>query len=837
MSDNSSLSTPVHSESSDWDSGRPVSSESSGEERVDTSGHDSRADPAQDRCDGSSIDPAKYPQMTVSQRLDAQLAILRRQRAGRGQLEFPFGESDEDIPGWARRRPFRRRQTDDDREQLEELLRADPANPVTLQEQTGVLSEYLQRPEIQREVARRFQDFLIHYTGADGEPFYLNRFRQMGAQNLTSLEVSYQHFVLMSPIIGVWLGDAPGHILSILGEAAYELIQQEPLFPEFARIAPEIHVRITDLPIIDNIRDLRQAHLNVLVRTRGVVTKATPVFPQFQIIRWECRKCGASVGPFAATDETPQPPSFCPTCNARNRFRIDSANTLYRNYQRITIQEPPGSVPAGRLPRTKDVVLLADLTDSCRPGDLVEITGIYKHIQEVRRHGFPVFRTMIEANHVSRNGDAFAAIAITEEEKRQILELSRQPNVAKLIFDSIAPSIFGHDDIKAAIALTLFGGRRKDIKERHCVRGDINILLLGDPGTAKSQFLKYAERIAPRAVFTTGKGASAVGLTAAVHKDPVTGEWTLEGGALVLADGGVCLIDEFDKMSEKDRTSIHEAMEQQSISISKAGIVTTLLARCSIVAACNPIHGRYEGSLSFIQNSGLSEPILSRFDLICVVRDIVDPIMDARLAEAVIRAHQGIPPKTGLGEAFLRKYIAYARQKCMPRLSDIDHKKIVQIYQELRTESANTGGSPICVRHLESIIRFSEAHARLHLRSTVIDVDVNFAIAMVLESFVSTQKYADKKNLTRKFSKYLNYGEDRNDLLLHIAHTMVRERREFIELRRDPTAEFDRDLRIRKADFEARAQGHDVQAFHEFYECPKFKADFVHDDENLICRI
>jgi hypothetical protein len=216
MSDDSSLSTPVHSESSDSDSGPPVSSESSDEEPDDTLGFDYRPHREPDRCDGPSIHPAEYAQMTVSQRLDAELAILRRQRAGRGPLEFAFGESGEDIPGSARWRPFEPRQSDDDREQLEELLRADPANPVTLQGQTGVLSDYLQRPEIRRRVALRFQDFLIYYTGADGEPFYLNRFRQMGALNLTSLEVSYQHFVLMSPIIGVWLGDAPGHILSIL---------------------------------------------------------------------------------------------------------------------------------------------------------------------------------------------------------------------------------------------------------------------------------------------------------------------------------------------------------------------------------------------------------------------------------------------------------------------------------------------------------------------------------------------------------------------------------------------------------------------------------------------
>jgi DNA replication licensing factor MCM2 len=342
---------------------------------------------------------------------------------------------------------------------------------------------------------------------------------------------------------------------------------------------------------------------------------------------------------------------------------------------------------------------------------------------EVRRQGFPVFATMIEANHISRSFDQFSIGTPTEEEKRTITELSQRPDIAKFIFDSIAPSIFSHNNIKAAIALALFGGRRKDLAGRHCVRGDINVLLLGDPATAKSQFLICAEGIAPRAVFTTGKGASAVGLTAAVHKDQATGEWTLEGGALVLADGGVCLIDEFDKMSEKDRTSIHEATEQQSISISKAGIVTSLLARCSVIAACNPVHGRYDGSLSFGHNAGLSDPILSRFDVLCVVRDIVDPITDARLVNAVIEAHRRRPLEKVLDEEILRKYIACARTWCNPKLTEADNRKIVSVYAELRKESQGGGGSPITVRHLESIIRLAETHARPHLRSSVEERD------------------------------------------------------------------------------------------------------------------
>jgi DNA replication licensing factor MCM2 len=295
--------------------------------------------------------------------------------------------------------------------------------------------------------------------------------------------------------------------------------------------------------------------------------------------------------------------------------------------------------------------------------------------------------------------------------------------------DSIAPSIYGHEDIKTAVALSLFGGVPKDIGGKHSIRGDINVLLLGDPGTAKSQILKYVEKTAHRAVFTTGQGASAVGLTASVHKDPVTSEWTLEGGALVLADKGTCLIDEFDKMNDQDRTSIHEAMEQQSISISKAGIVTSLQARCSIIAAANPLGGRYNATVPFSQNVQLTEPILSRFDVLCVVKDTVDPEIDEYLARFVVGSHlrshpnfdgqrdsANLPPdirdnnnKNPIEQALFRKYIKYARERCRPQLASMDRDMVAELFVDLRRESMKTGSFPVTVRHLEAIIRLAEA--------------------------------------------------------------------------------------------------------------------------------
>lgn len=839
MSDSSPYSTPNHSEDEQGtrhrvrttNLGNNLESEPDGEDLIENAENDYRAIPQLDTYEQAGLDQDDYESMTAEERLNAELEIRRRNALSRGALDLDW-DSDDEMAILDRRNRLRRQRTED-ADPIGELLQTDTENPIILQEVTGPLKDYLERPEIRKEIARRFNNFLINFKGPDDEPIYLNKIKQMAAQNLESLEVSYPDISAHTPIIGIWLGDAPSQILEILNDAAYLLITNQALFPEFTRIASEIHVRITDLPIIDRIRDLRQMHLNGLIRTRGVVTKRTSVLPQLRLIKWKC-KCGETIGPFPVSEEKPTPPTFCPNCDGKSGFIIDSSSTIYRNFQRLSVQEPPGDVDAGRLPRTKEVILLGDLTDICRPGEEIEITGIYKHVLEVRRSGPPVFNTMIEANHIRKSGDSFSAVSITEEEKRLIIEKSRDPNIREIVFDSIAPSIFGHRDIKAAIALSLFGGTRKVVKGRHTLRGDINVLIMGDPGTAKSQFLKYSESIAPRAVFTTGKGASAVGLTASVHKDPTSHEWTLEGGALVLADGGVCLIDEFDKMTDKDRVSIHEAMEQQTISISKAGINAELQARCSVIAACNPIRGRYDASLSFLQNSGLTDPILSRFDVLLVVRDIPDIIYDTRLAEAVVKSHQGEDMTQSddlLPQPLLRKYIAYARQNCHPCIVDIDDQKLASLYTSLRSESGREGGL-IGIRHFESIIRLAEAHARLHLRNNVLDQDINLAISLILDSFISTQKYSNKKELEKRFSKYLVHGRDRVDLLMHVAHSMVRERLAFARIRR---ATIEEKVRIKKSDFEARARDIGVTDFSVFYKAQRFLNEFKDEGSEIVC--
>merc|ERR1711915_509548 len=371
--------------------------------------------------------------------------------------------------------------------------------------------------------------------------------------------------------------------------------------------------------------------------------------------------------------------------------------------------------------------------------------------------------------------------------------------------------------------------------------------LCGDPGCAKSQFLKYMQKIAPRAVFSTGQGASAVGLTAYVQRSQLTKEWTLEAGALVLADKGVCLIDEFDKMNDQDRTSIHEAMEQQTISISKAGIVTSLQARCAVVAAANPIGGRYDSSMTFSENVDLTEPILSRFDILCVVKDTVDPVGDEHLARFVVASHMVSHPKSDqsdidnmkkteealastsnlagvekIPQELLRKYVLYAREKIHPKLHQMDQEKVAKMYSELRRESMATGSIPITVRHIESMIRIAEAHAKMHLREFVSEDDVNMAMRVMLESFIDTQKYSVMKTMKRNFSRYLSYKRDNNELLPFVLRGLASETATYMRNRYGTEQEV---VEVNEKDLAEKARQINITNLQPFFNSEMFKSN------------
>ncbi|KAL8931881.1 MAG: hypothetical protein Q9211_006669 [Gyalolechia sp. 1 TL-2023] len=736
-----------------------------------------------DEGDYEELDAATRRQLEARlNKRDRELARRRRMPAAFLQDEDDEGELD------LTRQPRRRRHHYDEDQEDEEMadnIMEEELSLETLQDvKASSLTDWVALPAVYRTIFREFKSFLTEYTDDHGTSVYGTRVRTLGEVNAESLEVSYDHLSASKAILAYFLANAPAEVLKIFDQVAMDVTLLH--YPDYERIHSEIHVRISDLPVHYTLRQLRQTHLNCLVRVSGVVTRRTGVFPQLKYVKFDCTKCGVTLGPFQQESNVEVKISYCQNCQSRGPFSLNSEKTVYRNYQKLTLQESPGAVPAGRLPRHREVILLWDLIDSAKPGEEIEVTGIYRNSYDAQlnnRNGFPVFATILEANHVVKSHDQLAGFRLTEEDEREIRALSRDPRIVDKIIASMAPSIYGHTDIKTAVALSLFGGVSKEAQGKLNIRGDINILLLGDPGTAKSQVLKYVEKTAHRAVFATGQGASAVGLTASVRRDPITAEWTLEGGALVLADRGTCLIDEFDKMNDQDRTSIHEAMEQQTISISKAGIVTTLHARCAIIAAANPIGGRYNSTIPFSQNVELTEPILSRFDILCVVRDTVDPAEDERLAQFVVASHgrahpsatatdgnqermqmdqprsanDGEPRQEGeIPQELLRKYIMYARERCRPKLYQIDQDKVARLFSDMRRESLATGAFPITIRHLEAIMRISEAFCKMRLSDYCTSQDVDRAIAVTVDSFVGAQKVSCKKALSRAFAKYRN---------------------------------------------------------------------------------
>jgi len=468
--------------------------------------------------------------------------------------------------------------------------------------------------------------------------------------------------------------------------------------------------------------------------------------------------------------------SVYPTKDKQNNpLETEYGLSEYKDHQTVVLQEMPERAPMGQLPRSVDMMLDHDLVDRIKPGDRIQVVGVYKALPvassgQSSTSGY--FKTVILVNNIQILGREMSNLTFAPSDIREIRSLGRRPNILEILGRSIAPSIHGHDSIKKALVLQLLSGCEKNLDNGTHLRGDINILMVGDPSTAKSQLLRAAMKIAPLAISTTGKGSTGVGLTAAVISDPDTRERRLEAGAMVLADRGIVCIDEFDKMGESDRVSIHEAMEQQTVTISKAGLHASLNARCSVLAAANPVYGQYDRRRRIQDNIGLPDSLLSRFDLLFVVLDQLDPTIDRRIASHVIRGHryraQGSnfisagtvsddeldedsedeyapsnQPNTKstvwqrsnhpssevypedddkeeedmhahdvLQQDFLRKYLHFSKTRIKPILTENAREEIVVRYAEMRSRQ-DSRTLPITARSLETMIRLSSAHAKV----------------------------------------------------------------------------------------------------------------------------
>ncbi|KAK7468574.1 MCM DNA helicase complex subunit [Stygiomarasmius scandens] len=570
-------------------------------------------------------------------------------------------------------------------------------------------------------------------------------------------------------------------------------------------------------------RTLNSSQLGRMISLEGIVTRCSLVRPKMvKSVHYQPESrlfYSKEYHDATSTSHLPPTSSITPSTDEEGRpLQMEYGHSVFRDHQRISIQEMPERSPPGQLPRSTDVILDDDLVDKCKPGDRIQLVGMYR---SVGGGSSGAFKSLILANNInllsSKIGGGIAQTPLTDTDIRNINQLAKKSNIFNLLSESLAPSIFGHEYIKRAVLLLLLGGAEKNLPNGTHIRGDINLLMVGDPSTAKSQLLRFVLGTAPLAIATTGRGSSGVGLTAAVTTDRETGERRLEAGAMVLADRGVVCIDEFDKMSDIDRVAIHEVMEQQTVTIAKAGIHTSLNARCSVVAAANPIYGQYDIHKDPHRNIALPDSLLSRFDLLFIVTDDVEEERDRKIADHVLRMHRYLPPgieegtpthdnlsqplsvdgpgvaaneaetntspfekydpllhmgvgsssgrqtrsktpkkKEVLSIAFVKKYIQYAKSKPAPVLSKGAADYIVQVYASLRNkdmEANQRKTSPLTARTLETLIRLATAHAKARLSTKVEESDAKEA-----ELIMRFALFKEVPKRQRRKKRKLNHG-------------------------------------------------------------------------------
>ena len=541
--------------------------------------------------------------------------------------------------------------------------------------------------------------------------------------------ISFSELASFSPALSELLISSPEQALQILEVALEEsgLIQKP-------------RVRLKEVPdsLTEKIRNLRAKHLNKLVQVEGIVRQASEVRPQVVNARFECPSCGTIIS-VLQTESRFREPSRC-SCGRRGQFKLISKEMV--DAQRLVIEESPDNLSGGEQPRRISVFLREDLVEpkmeeKTTPGARIRVIGILNEIAKHSATGTQLVRydIAIEANNIIPLEETFEDFDITEEDERQIHELAADPKAFQKLADSIAPSIYGYEEIKQAILLQMFSGVKKTKSDGNKTRGDIHILLVGDPGVAKSQILKFVSIIAPKGRYVVGKSTSGAGLTATVIRDEYLKGWSLEAGAMVLSNHGLICIDELEKMDPNDRSAMHEALEQQTVTISKANIQASLRAETTVLAAGNPKFGRFDPYQTVASQIDIPPTLINRFDVVFIMKDIPDRARDEAIASHVLMENTENRIAPIIDRDLFRKYIAYAKQKIIPKLTEPAIEEIKKFYVDLRNTQvsgeAQTRPLPISARQLDALIRMSEASAKSRLSQQVSKDDAKRGINLM----------------------------------------------------------------------------------------------------------
>ena len=532
-----------------------------------------------------------------------------------------------------------------------------------------------------------------------------------------SVVVDYNELEMFDPDSADLLIEKPDETLEA---ATKSIVNIDP-----QRKNAKLNVRFKNVRNNIPLRFLRSEFIGKFIAVDGIVRKTDEIHPRIMSAVFECRSC-MRMHEVEQKSNIIHEPAVCQECGGRS-FRLVQDESRYMDTQTVKLQEPLENLSGGDQPRQINIILEDDLVDTLAPGDKVRITGTLKTQRDERTKRFNNF---IYGNYIEPLEQEFEELHIDEEDEEKIIELAKSPDIYQKIIESTAPSIRGYFEVKEAIAFQLFGGTAKVLEDKTHIRGDMHILIVGDPGIGKSQILKYVSKLAPRGIYTSGKGTSGVGLTAAAVRDDLGG-WSLEAGALVLGDKGNVCVDELDKMREEDRSAIHEALEQQTISIAKAGIMATLNSRCSVLAAANPKFGRFDRYKSIAEQIDLPSPILSRFDLIFIIEDKPNAERDHDLAGHILKIHQDSTIPYVIEPELMRRYIAYARKSVQPTLTKEAAEVLQDFYVTMRSGAIDEESPvPITARQLEALVRLAEASARIRLSNEVLKEDAQRAIKL-----------------------------------------------------------------------------------------------------------